>query len=188
MTHRLAILPLASLMALVAVVALFVPTSSAQTGQLSCVATIDHGPQGGGKKEDPPANFVSEQECEDQAKNAESSFLGQPAAAGDRCSCSTGSVGTGPGGASRKLEPRGFGNLSLQTVAGRFANVLTGISGSVALLMFVYGGFLWLTSAGDSGKVEKGKEVIFAASLGLFVIFSAYAILSAIFRALGAGT
>lgn len=91
-------------------------------------------------------------------------------------------------GGPRKLQPRGIGNISLQALAGRFANVLIGISGSVALLMFVYGGFMMLTSAGDDSKVGAGKNAIKWATIGLIVIFGAYAILSALFGALGVGT
>lgn len=87
----------------------------------------------------------------------------------------------------RRLVPRGMGDISLQTLSGRFINIMIGISGSVALLMFVYGGFMMLTSAGDSDRVGKGKKAMVWAVIGLVVIFGAYAILSALFTALGAG-
>jgi hypothetical protein len=92
------------------------------------------------------------------------------------------------GGGTKKLIPRGIGDISLQALAGRFANIMIGISGSVALLMFVYGGFMMLTSAGDEQKVNSGKQAITWATIGLIVIFGAYAILSALFAALGIGT
>ncbi len=93
--------------------------------------------------------------------------------------------GSDDGAPVRKLTPRGIGNVSLQALAGRFVNLFVGISGSVALLMFVYGGFLWLTSAGDDQKVNKGRSAMTWAVIGLIVIFGAYAILSALFSALG---
>ncbi|MEK9152812.1 MAG: hypothetical protein AAB692_05610, partial [Patescibacteria group bacterium] len=67
-----------------------------------------------------------------------------------------------------------------------FITILTGISGSIALLMFVYGGFLWLTSAGNEEQVTKGKNVFTWSTIGLVVIFMAYAIVSALFKVVGA--
>jgi len=49
---------------------------------------------------------------------------------------------------------------------------LFGISGSVALLFFIYGGFLTLVS-GFSDQVKKGKELIRNAVIGLFIIMTA---------------
>lgn len=54
------------------------------------------------------------------------------------------------------------------------AQFIFGISGSVALLMFIWGGFLWLTSAGNAEKVKQGQAVITGAVVGLIIIFGAY--------------
>ncbi|MFH2063449.1 MAG: pilin [bacterium] len=77
------------------------------------------------------------------------------------------------------------GDVTLQEIFARIISVFTAISGSMALLMFVYGGVLWLTSNGDPGRVESGRKSIVWAIIGLVVIFGAYAILRAIFVALG---
>ncbi len=53
------------------------------------------------------------------------------------------------------------------------ANLIFGISGGAALLMFVIGGFMVLTSAGNDAKVTKGKEYLKNAVIGLFIIFTA---------------
>jgi hypothetical protein len=55
--------------------------------------------------------------------------------------------------------------------------------GAVALLMFVYGGLLWLTSGGAADKVNKGKEVMVWAVIGLVVIFSSYGLVKFVFGA-----
>lgn len=54
------------------------------------------------------------------------------------------------------------------------AQFIFGISGSAALLMFIWGGFLWLTSAGNAEKVKQGQAVITGAVVGLIIIFGAY--------------
>ncbi len=88
--------------------------------------------------------------------------------------------------AAREL-PNPLGDItSIPQVIGRVVNMFTGIAGSIALLMFVYGGVLWLTSSGNEERITAGKKAIVWATIGLFVIFGSYAILRVIFIALGA--
>jgi len=75
---------------------------------------------------------------------------------------------------------------SIPELIGRVITIFTAVAGSIALLMFVYGGVMWLASGGSSDKIEKGKKAIVWAVIGLAVIFGGYAILRAIFIALGA--
>jgi len=60
------------------------------------------------------------------------------------------------------------------TLMGKIANGFIALSGSIALVMFVYGGFLWLTSQGEPDKIKKGKAVFIWSVVGLAVIFSSY--------------
>ncbi len=55
---------------------------------------------------------------------------------------------------------------------------LLGIVGSLSLVMFIYGGFLWMTSGGNEDSVKKGKQTILWAVMGITLIFTSYAILS----------
>lgn len=59
---------------------------------------------------------------------------------------------------------------------GRILNAALGTVGSLALLMFIYGGFLWLTSGGSADKISKGKQIMTWAGLGLILIFASYAL------------
>lgn len=77
---------------------------------------------------------------------------------------------------------------NINEVFGRLIQAILGITGSIALLMFVYGGFLWLISAGEADKVKKGKEVMKWSVLGLVVIIGAYTIVRAVVTALESGT
>lgn len=64
----------------------------------------------------------------------------------------------------------------LDCVLATFRNVaslIVGLTGSFALLMFVYGGFLMLTSGGVESKVSKGKEVLKNAIIGIVLVFTA---------------
>ena len=59
-----------------------------------------------------------------------------------------------------------------------------GVVGAITLFMFVYGGLMWMTSGGVSSRIERGRNTLVWATIGLLVIFSSYAILHFIFGAI----
>lgn len=75
---------------------------------------------------------------------------------------------------------------SIPQIVGNAVQVAMGILGSLALVVFVYGGFRWLTAAGNSESIEAGTGAMVWATIGIFIIFSSYAILELVFRAIGA--
>lgn len=79
------------------------------------------------------------------------------------------------------------GRTSLTELVGSIIQAVMGILGSVALLVFVYGGFEWITAAGNSDKVENGKNAMTWAVIGICIIFSSYAILKLVFSTLTSG-
>lgn len=100
----------------------------------------------------------------------------------------SGALASLPSLASAATLTNPIGTTNFREVISRLIQAILGISGSIALLMFVYGGFLWLISAGEPEKVKKGKEVMKWAVLGLVVIVGAYTIVRAIVSALESGT
>lgn len=60
--------------------------------------------------------------------------------------------------------------------------LLIGVSGSIALVMFIWGGFTWITAAGNADRVKKGRQIFTWSVIGLILIFGSYAILNAIFQ------
>ncbi len=74
----------------------------------------------------------------------------------------------------------------LEDLVARVIKSFLGIIGIIALVLFLYGGILWLTSAGNSSKVEEGRNVFVWAVLGLVVIFSSYVIVTFVFDKLTA--
>ncbi len=61
-----------------------------------------------------------------------------------------------------------------QELIGIVIDAVLGIVGSLALLMFVFGGITWMTSSGSADKVKKGRDIIVWAAIGLVIVFSAY--------------
>ena len=73
---------------------------------------------------------------------------------------------------------------SIPEFIGNIIKALLGLSGSIALLMFVWGGIQWLISGGKPEMIKKGKDTIIWAFLGLVVIFTAYTLVSVVVKAL----
>lgn len=80
--------------------------------------------------------------------------------------------------------PNPLGTTSPEELIGRVIKALLSIVGSLALLMFIYGGILWLTAGGSSEGVKKGQEIIKWSVAGILLIFTAYIILRYVLGAL----
>ncbi len=76
-------------------------------------------------------------------------------------------------GATTLTNPLGAGT-TVYSLIGRIVGVVLGLVGSIALLMFIYGGVLWMTSAGSADRVKKGREAILWSIIGMAVIFASY--------------
>ncbi len=72
----------------------------------------------------------------------------------------------------------------IQTYLGTTINKILAVVGSLTLLVFVFGGFMWLTSAGEADKVATGTNAMLYAVIGLFIIFGAYVILNTVLKGL----
>lgn len=83
------------------------------------------------------------------------------------------------------------GDCSLNDVMQVFVNIanfILGIVGSLVLAITVYGGFLWLTSQGNSEQIEKGKEAMRGSVIGLLIVFGAFSAINFLTGALRGGT
>jgi len=71
-----------------------------------------------------------------------------------------------------------------QELIGRVINAALGLVGSLALLMFVYGGLLWMTSGGNDEKVKQGREILIWATAGLALVFFSYVLVRFVIQGL----
>lgn len=78
-------------------------------------------------------------------------------------------------------------NFDPRKIVANVIQAMLGIVGSIALAIFIYGGFTWITAAGNDEKIKKGKDMIMWATFGLAVIFMSYAIVTFVIGAV-AGT
>jgi hypothetical protein len=89
--------------------------------------------------------------------------------------------------ASTLSDPLNSGG-SINIVLARLIQALLGLVGSLALLMFVWGGFQMLISRGEPDKVKKGKDTLTWATIGIVVIIMAFVIVSSIVTTLEGGS
>jgi len=92
---------------------------------------------------------------------------------------------TGEVGSTELPDPLGDSHPTPQILIGTIINGILGLVGSLALVMFIYGGLVWTTAAGSAEKIQKGKDILVWATIGLIIIFSAYAIVIFVFTGLG---
>ncbi len=86
-----------------------------------------------------------------------------------------GGGGNGLGGLAiqSKLDPIG---TSLQVLFGRLIKIGLSILGSVALVIFIYGGLLWMTAMGNAEQSKKAFSTLLWGILGVIVILASYGI------------
>jgi len=75
-----------------------------------------------------------------------------------------------------------------RAIVGRIINIALGLLGSVAIIIVLYGGFLYMTAGGESEKVDKAKKVLINGFIGLTIILSSYAIVSFVINRLMGAT
>lgn len=73
----------------------------------------------------------------------------------------------------------------IMTIVINISGWILGIVGSLALLMFVYGGFMFLISAGSSDKIGQAQKIIVAAVVGLIIVFASYMIIRFVAQTVG---
>ena len=80
------------------------------------------------------------------------------------------------------------GNCGLNDIVNIFINAadyLFGVLGALALLFFIYGGLVWLTSGGSAGQIDKGKKILIGAVIGMALALGAWLIIKFLITALG---
>lgn len=67
-------------------------------------------------------------------------------------------------------------NLSIGQMVAAVIKVVLAFLGVVFIILIIYAGLLWMTSAGNEEKIGTAKKTLIAATIGLAIVLSAYAI------------
>lgn len=77
------------------------------------------------------------------------------------------------------------GTGSFRELALRIVNYVLGFLGFIAVVMIIYGGFLYVSAAGKEETIGKAKKIIMYAIVGIVIILLSFAIVNTV---LSAGT
>lgn len=80
--------------------------------------------------------------------------------------------------------PNPIGTTDLSTIVANIIKAVLGAVGVLALVMFIYGGLVWMTSGGKEEQIRKGKDTLVWAVAGLALVFFSYSILNFVLKVL----
>ena len=80
--------------------------------------------------------------------------------------------------------PNPLGQSDPRIIIGNIIKVVLGIVGSLALIIFIYGGLMWMTSSGNTERIKKGRDTLVWATIGLMVIFGSYTVVNFVIQSL----
>lgn len=66
----------------------------------------------------------------------------------------------------------------------KFVGFAVGLTGSLALIMFIYGGIVFLTSGGNSERVQHGRKILTSTITAIIILLAAWTIVNFIISAL----
>ncbi|MBU1349877.1 hypothetical protein KKA20_00980 [Patescibacteria group bacterium] len=71
---------------------------------------------------------------------------------------------------------------SVSSIISAVIKIALSLLGVVFLLLMLYGGYLWMTARGNEQEVEKAKNIITSAVIGMLIVIGSYAITYFIFK------
>lgn len=84
----------------------------------------------------------------------------------------------------------GLPTTDIRLIVANVIRTALGLLGIIALIIVLYGGFVWMTAGGNEEKIATAKKILRDGAIGLLIILSAYAIVSFViskFLAAGSG-
>jgi hypothetical protein len=83
-------------------------------------------------------------------------------------------------GSNTDCQANGDANAGLTQLARTITTWFSIIVGAISILMIIYGGFRYITSGGDSGKVGNAKNTLIYAIIGLIIVALAQLIVNVV--------
>ncbi len=75
-----------------------------------------------------------------------------------------------------------------RTIAVKIINVSLSVLGIIAVIIVIYGGFVWMTAEGNEDKISKARGILKSGVIGLIIILAAWGIVTLVFNKLGVST
>jgi len=77
---------------------------------------------------------------------------------------------------NKTVQPTGISTQDVSTRSGSIIQGALRLVGIAFLILMVYGGFIWMTARGEESQIDKAKETIVAAVIGMMIVVGAYAL------------
>lgn len=81
-----------------------------------------------------------------------------------------------PGFLNETAGKTGVEQTDVPSIAGTVIQAGLGATGIIFFVLVVYAGFKWMMSQGNSEQIEKSRDTIVAAGIGLVIVIAAYAV------------
>lgn len=98
-----------------------------------------------------------------------------------------GSGGIVPAGKAN-YGPAGYGPCELIDLVNNVLRFLVAISSVIAVIIFMYAGFLFVTSQGNEGTIGRAKSMFTNVVIGFVIMLSSYLIVNTVLTVLAGGT
>lgn len=72
----------------------------------------------------------------------------------------------------------GLSNQDIRITIANIIRIALGMLGLVAVVIVLWGGFMWMTAGGDENRVADAKKILINGFIGLVIILTSYAIVS----------
>ena len=79
----------------------------------------------------------------------------------------------------------GLGQRDLKDSINSIIQIILSFLGILAVIIILWGGFIWMTAAGDETKVDKAKKLIISGIVGIVIILAAYIIANFVITTIG---
>ena len=70
----------------------------------------------------------------------------------------------------------GFTQKDPRAIVASIIKVVLSFLGTIAVVLIIYAGFLWMTASGKPDNIKKAKDIMSAAVVGLVIILISYGI------------
>lgn len=77
----------------------------------------------------------------------------------------------------------GGGETSFRQIVLTIVNFVLGFLAILAVVMIIYGGFLYVSSAGNQEKADQGKQILTYAVIGIVIILISFALVQTVLTA-----
>lgn len=81
-------------------------------------------------------------------------------------------------------EDSGLGDASLEVTIAKIIRTILGLLGVIAVIIVLWGGFVWMTAGGGAEKVDKAKKILINGVIGLAIVLMSYAIATFVLNAI----